>query len=240
MSEIPTFDYLPACGPGTPQGTMATLKLSQLSPTQNAVGMDEINSKVARLKKKSGKKLEGYLLERPIPVIIGNKDQNYLIDHHHLAVSVLGSHGDIAVPVEVVRNWAPIEGFHFWKAMAKQHWVYPFAADGGGPVPVDAMAKHLNELGNDIYRSVAWVARTHYAYIKSTDNAIFAEFKWANFYRSRLIPAALLDCKKDCASVTLADIEKADPEGYQELMLEGRYLAMSPEARGMPGYVGPG
>jgi hypothetical protein len=219
---------------------MAALQLGQLRPTQNAVGMDEVNHKVARLGKKSGKKLEGYLLERPIPVIIGRTDKYYLIDHHHLAVSVLRSHGDIAVPVEVVRNWAPITGFHFWKAMAKHHWLYPFAADGGGPVPVDSMAKHLEELGNDLYRSVAWVARTHYAYVKSTDNAIFAEFKWANFFRSRLIPDALLDCKKDCAAMTLADIKEADPDGYEELRMQGRYLAQSPEARGLPGYIGPG
>jgi hypothetical protein len=240
MSKTPTFAYLPVCDPGTPQGTMATLKLSQLRPTQNAVGMDEINNKVARLTEKSGAKLEDYLLERPIPVIIGRTDKFYLIDHHHLAVSVLQSHGDIVVPVEVVRNWAPIKGFHFWKAMSKQHWLYPFAADGGGPVSVGSMAKHIDELGNDIYRSIAWVARTHYAYVKSADNAIFAEFKWANFFRARLIPTALFRCKDDCESVTLADIEKADPEGYQEMALEGRYLAKSPEARGMPGYIGPG
>jgi hypothetical protein len=55
-----------------------------------------------------------------------------------------------------------------------------------------------------------------------------------------LIPAALLGCKKDCESVTLADIKKADPDGYEELKLEGRYLAMSPEARGMPGNTGSG
>ena len=39
--------------------------------------------------------------------------------------------------------------------------------------------------------------------------------------------------------MTLADIEKDDPDDYQEMMLRGRYLAQSPEARGLPGYIGP-
>ena len=208
MSENPTFDYLPECDPGTPQGTMARLNLSQLRPTQNAVGMDEINDKVKRFEKKSGEKLEGYLLERPIPVIIGRKDKYYLIDHHHLAVSVLRSHGDIAVPVEVVRNWAPIKGFHFWKAMAKHHWLYPFATDGGGPVPVDSMAEHLDELGNDIYPQRG-LGRPHPLRVRQVDR----QRDLRRIQVGELLPVpsdthALLDCKKDCA-VTLADIEEA-------------------------------
>jgi len=239
MSKTQLFGYLPACDAATPQGTLATLELSRLRPTQNAVGMDEVNHKVAKLGQKSDSRLEEYLLERPIPVVIGNSGKFYLIDHHHLALSVWRSHGDITVPVEVAKNWNPITNTHFWRAMSKRHWVYPFAADGGGPIPIAQMARHLEDLGNDIYRSVAWVARTHYVYVKSPDNAIFAEFKWANFFRTHLIFDALLDCKNDCADVTLADIRKDDPEGHQELMLRGHYLAQSPEARGLPGYIGP-
>lgn len=240
MPKPPVFDYLPAIEPTTSQGTIATAKLSQLRPTQNAVGMDEVNYKVAKLEKKSDAHFEDYLLERPIPVIIGDNGKYYLIDHHHLAISVWRSHGDIAVPVEVTRNWNPITGFHFWKAMMKEHWLYPFAADGGGPIPVDSMTKHIKDLGNDIYRSVAWVARTHYVYVKSSDNVIFAEFKWANFFRTHLILIPLLNCKKDCAAVTLADVRKADPEAHEERLLHARYLAQSPEARGLPGFIGPG
>lgn len=239
MSDQQLFSYLPVCDPKTPQGTMATLKISQLRPTQNAVGMDEVNNKTTRISKKSDARLEDYLLQRPIPIVIGDNGHFYLTDHHHLAISVWRAKGDIAVPVEVTRNWNPIKGSHFWKAMSRQHWVYPFAADGGGPIPIDSMTTHVKDLGNDIYRSLAWVARKKYAYVKSEENVIFAEFKWANFFRTRLIFSALLSCRKDCASVTLADIEKDDPDGYEEMVLEGQYLAQSPEARGLPGYIGP-
>jgi len=39
------------------------------------------------------------------------------------------------------------------------------------------MLKHLTSPGNDIYRSLSWMARTHYAYKKAPDSAIFAEFR---------------------------------------------------------------
>lgn len=56
------------------------------------------------------------------------------------------------------------------------------------------------------------MTRTHYTYEKSPDNAIFAEFRWANFFRTHLVLEQLLGCTKDCASVTLADVERDDPK----------------------------
>ena len=238
MSRESLFDHLPKCGPDTPQGTVARIRVGHLRPTQNAVGMDEVNTKVARMGQRSDSSLQASLMERAIPVVIGDEGRCHLIDHHHLAVSVLAAEGDIDVPVEVVRNWAPVKGTHFWKAMARQHWMYPFAADGGGPIPIARMAEHLGDLGNDIYRSVSWLARSHYAYVKSPDNAIFAEFRWANFFRTHLVLEQLLDCTGDCEAITLADLQKSDPDSMEDARLRVVYLARSPEARTLPGYVG--
>ncbi|HTS96733.1 MAG TPA: ParB/Srx family N-terminal domain-containing protein [Streptosporangiaceae bacterium] len=232
------FTHLPRCRADTPQGTVAVAKVSCLRPTQNAVGMDEVNDKVTCMKRRSDADLQAYLIERTIPVVIGDGGHPHLIDHHHLALSVLTAEGDIDVPVEVVQNWAPVSGTHFWKAMARRHWLYPFAPDGGGPIPVAEMSKHLTDMGNDIYRSLSWVARTHYAYEKSPDNAIFAEFRWANFFRTHVVLEQMLDCDKDCASVTLADLEQDDPAKMAKARLELMYLARSPAARAMPGYLG--
>jgi hypothetical protein len=238
MARADLFAHLPRCTADTPQGTLAVANVDRLHPTQNAVGMDEVNDKVTRMKRRSDVGLQAYLLERTIPVVIGDGGHPHLIDHHHLALTVLTAEGDIGVPVVVVRNWAPVSGIHFWKAMAKRHWLYPFAPDGGGPIPVAQMSKHLTGLGNDIYRSLSWVARTHYAYEKSPDNAIFAEFRWANFFRTHLVLEQMLGCTKDCASVTLADLERDDPGAMAKARLTLLYLARSPAARSLPGYLG--
>ena len=238
MPRANLFDHLPQLGGSTPQGTVARVKVGHLRPTQNAVGMDEVNAKVARLGKRSDSSLQAYLLPRTIPVVIGNGGHPHLIDHHHLARSVLMAEGDIDVPVEVVRNWAPLSDGHFWKAMAREHWVYPFAPDGGGPIPVSQMCKHLDQLGNDIHRSVSWVARTNYAYVKTDDNAIFTEFKWANFFRTHLLLSQLLEWPGDVSAVTLADLRTADPDALEDARKRGLYLARSPEASTLPGYAG--
>ena len=238
MARADLFTHLPRCADRTPQGTVAVTSAGHLRPTQNAVGMDEVNDKVSRMKQRSDANLQAYLLERTIPVVIGDGGHPHLIDHHHLALAALTAEGDIGVPVLVVRNWAPVSGLHFWKAMAKQHWLYPFAADGGGPIPVAGMCKHLTGLGNDIYRSLSWVARTHYAYEKSSSNAIFAEFRWASFFRTHLVLEQLLSCTGNCTAVTLADLEHDDPEAMADTRLKLLSLARSPAARSLPGYLG--
>ena len=232
------FDFIPKCDADTVQGMPGRLMLSQLKPTQNAVGMDEVNVKRDKIKKKSKKKLEDYLLQRPIPIIIGNKGQYYLIDHHHLAISLWLAKGDIEVPVVVTRNWNILEGDRFWRAMAKNNWVYPFDAMGAGPMNPDNLKSHVKDLDNDIYRSLSWVVRQAYGYVKDPNNAIFAEFKWGSFFRTRVIFDEQLSCKKKCMEMTLADIEKKDPDDYHEKVAYALYLASSPEASGLPGFVG--
>ncbi len=209
MSKDNLFDFLPKCTATDPQGTIARLKVSQLKPTQNAVGMDEIHAKVKKIEKKSTSKLQDYLLQRTVPIIIGNDGKFYLIDHHHLATSIWLACGDIDLPVEVVRNWNPIKSMRFWKAMVRSNWVYPFAADGGGPQNPESLKKHIKDLDNDIYRSLSWVVRQEFGYVKSPDNAIFAEFKWGSFFRTRVLFDELLKCKKNCGAITLKDIEKS-------------------------------
>jgi len=53
-----------------------------------------------------------------------------------------------------------------------------------------------------------------------------------------VIFAEQLTCKKNCMEMTLEDIRKADPDDYAEKIGWARYLASSPEAAGLPGFVG--
>lgn len=77
------FD-LPELTPEMPQGALCQVKVGDLKPTQNAVGFDEVNDKIARYSAKSKEDLRDYLLVHPVPVIIGNGGRFYVTDHHHL------------------------------------------------------------------------------------------------------------------------------------------------------------
>ena len=45
------FDHLPECNDTSKQGSINRILVSQLKPTQNAVGYDEIFAKQAKIKK---------------------------------------------------------------------------------------------------------------------------------------------------------------------------------------------
>jgi len=199
--------------------------------------MDEIYAKVKRLKAKSVDNLKDYLTLRPIPIIIGNKGQFYLIDHH-LTYTVWQAFKDIYLPVEVVKNWTQIEGYHFWKAMVKHNNLYPFAGDGAGPLPPDKLKGHIEDLENDIFRSLSWVVRSNYGYLKTMDNAIFTEFKWGNFSRERISFNMQMKHNQDIRKLTLTKIRADDEGDYEKLISLALSLAKSKEAAELPGYRG--
>jgi hypothetical protein len=242
------LDFLPELNPDSPQGTIGRLPLEQLRPTQNAVGMDEVAAKARKMADMNERKLEGYLLQRPVPIILGNESDGpgsalaapyYMIDHHHLAAALWAARQDPQAPVfaEVRRNWRPLVGDRFWKAMASNNWLYAYNGMGAGPTSPAFLKPTVMELENDIYR-ISWVVREAYGYVKDPQNPTFAEFKWATFFRTRVVFDEQLVCEKDCMNLTLADIERQDPLDYREKMAYASYLATSPEATGLPGFRG--
>jgi len=236
------FDNLPVCQAESTPGRLYRALVSQLTPTQNGVGLDEVYAKEKRLRKKSGESLKDYLFLRPIPLVIGNKGQFYLIDHHHLAYTVWQVFKDIYLPVQVVENWSEIKGYSFWKAMTRKNYWHPFGGDGAGPLPPKKMKTHIKDLENDIFRSLSWVVRSHYGYLKSSDNIIFTEFQWGNFFRQRIRFKLQMKGKGDLdiKSLTLKQIrEKGGEDAYQSLIAEAMSLATTKEARALPGYRGP-
>jgi len=237
------FD-LEKCTSKTSQGTFGQLNINDLSPTQNAVGFDEINDKVAKLAVKGGDSLKDYLLVHPIPVVIGNGGKFYVIDHHHLANTLwkvakgknkAGLNTEkSAVVVQVVRNWRHLQGYHFWHSMFKARWVHLFDPNGGGPISSQKLHQHVKDLGNDPYRSLSWYVRKRYGYAKSQEP--FAEFLWAEFFRHRI----LLDDRILKDEVRESDFLINDlPEDARTALIDKAWnYTRSPEAAGLPGYLG--
>jgi hypothetical protein len=125
---------LEECTSTTPIGFRCHLKVAALTPTQNAVGLDEVNDKVARYSAKKQDDLKDYLIVHPVPVVIGNGGKFYLTDHHHLANALWKTAegknkagidtGNARVAVTVLHNLANLKDYHFWKAMQEARLVY--------------------------------------------------------------------------------------------------------------------
>jgi len=241
------FD-LPKCTLESGRGGDYQLHVSDLSPTQNAVGMDEVKTKTKRIRRRNKKELKHYLYLRPVPVVIG-QDKFFLIDRHHMSRSLWEAAGkdndsglkrkNVRVVVRVVENWQFIRSPNqFWRAMDKKHWVYPYDHGGGGPLNVKRLKKHVEDLENDPYRSLAWYVRQRFGYFKDPSNPIFAEFKWANFFRTRVELGDEMFDPESGVDLEEVLIEKLDQDDKDEVVAYALALARSNQARGLPGYAG--
>ena len=247
MSKHVCDSEFPWCPSDARADDFYKLRINDLSPTQFAVGKAEIAVRAGRMRKKLKKdpgKLHDYLRVRPIPIVVRG-DKFYLVDHHHLLRALYDveheSRGkNICVYVKVLANASSLEEVYFWKIMHERNMVYLFDQAGGGPQQPQALPKHIKDLAFDPYRSLAWIVREQHGYIKN--NAPFSEFKWANFFRTRV----LLDQDILAGKHTFDDFAfEVDEHGRLELTDDGRevidevmYLATSDEARGLPGYRG--
>ena len=237
----------PWCPADARAGEVYKLRVKDLSPTQFAVGKAEIAVRAGRMRKKLKKdpgKLHDYLRVRPIPIVVRAK-KFYLVDHHHLVRALYDAENetrgeDICVYVKVLANASTLGEVYFWKTMHDQNWVYLFDHSGGGPQMPATLPAHIKDLQFDPYRSLAWLVRENHGYIKN--DAPFSEFKWANFFRTRV----LLDQDILAGKHTFDNFAfKIDKLGTLELTDDGKevidevlFLAASAEARGLPGFRG--
>jgi hypothetical protein len=217
-----------------------------LSPTQFAVGKTEVAVRSGRMRRKFSKdprKLHDYLRVRPVPVVV-RKDRFYLVDHHMVRALHDALHSargkDICIYVKVMGNATTLEEVYFWKTMHQQNYVYLFDRAGGGPQQPETLPAHIKDLKFDPCRSLAWIVREHDGYVKNA--APFSEFKWANFFRTRiLLDQDILAGKHTCDDFAFEVNEKGVLEvtdDGKEVLEEALFLATSLEAYGLPGFRG--
>lgn len=156
------------------------IEISKLRPTQFAVGMREVDQKIQKLMGLSGHKVEQFLLDHPVPVVLGPEKAIFIIDHHHL-VRASWEHGLLAVKTEVKSDLSHLKSDGFWASMKKQNWVYLRDQFGGGPHEPLFLPHDIRSLADDPFRSLAWELREAGGYQKV--ETPFAEFKWAEYLR---------------------------------------------------------
>jgi hypothetical protein len=198
-------------------GMTTRVNVLDLRPTQFAVGMLEVDHKIDELQKLKKKDFARYFKETVVPVVRSPSNELYVLDHHHF-LFVCYHLGIRKVRVQVKKDLSKSKLTYraFWKWMYHRRNAYPYCQFGEGPREAIYLPRDIRGVADDPYRSLAWFVRKAGAFKNSDKN--FAEFRWANFFRS----------KKLLARNGLADFPLA--------MEKAAHLAQSPDAKRLPGY----
>jgi hypothetical protein len=164
------------------QPLLQPVSIADLRPTQMTVGMAEVDRKRALWRKREATQGAEFLGRSMVPVVIGPKGQPWLIDQHHLVLA-LHLEGLSHVLVSEIARLDTLGRHEFLTVMDKRNWLHPYDASGKRR-DISDLPKKISKLDDDIYRSLAGQVREAGGYAK--DNTPFAEFLWADFFRTRI------------------------------------------------------
>lgn len=172
---------------------LCKVKVSDLRPTQFAVGYYQVKVKAEKLtEKKNEGKLRDYLKHRPEPIIVGPDGKFYITDHHHLARALLEIKKRETYGIILENHYGSGEEMvQFWKYMTDSNLVY-LIDENGDPKSIRDLKKikTVDALKDDPYRSLAGEAKCSdddcptdgsKGFIKT--GVPFEEFKWAEHFR---------------------------------------------------------
>lgn len=191
------------------------VEIHRLRPTQITVGMIEVEDKRTKLEQLDKEEQQKFLSDRPIPAVWGPDDRLYITDHHHLgrAASEAGIDRGFFL---VEEDFSKLPIAQFWPKMSAACWAHPID-ELGKRRPFTEIPNHLEKLRDDPYRSLACYVRNLGGFDKTP--TAYAEFLWADFYRSRVV-----------IGPTRAD--------FDEAVQRALGLAASASAASLPGYKG--
>jgi hypothetical protein len=192
------------------------IAIKSLRPTQVTVGMREVEDKRKALRKREVRKIGRFLGDHMIPVILGPKERHYIIDHHHLALALLGE-GIRNVLVTVIADLSMLAPDQFWIVLDHHSWVHPYDQHGRR-VDFERIPERVAKLKDDPFRSLAGALRRAGGFAK--DTTPFSEFLWADFLRIR---------------IRRRHVERNFPAAVRQAMK----LAKSRDAHYLPGWCGP-
>ncbi len=184
------------------------VEIMSLRPTQMTVGMAEVEKKRAGWRKRAERDGAAFLGNHMVPCVIGPKDTLWVVDHHHLALSLHLE--DIKhVLVSIVADLSKLDRATFMSFMDNRNWLHPYDAKGVRCDPED-LPKKITKLVDDPYRSLAGEVREAGGYAK--DTTPFSEFMWADFFRRRidLKPGKMIAEDVITKALVLAHSPKAD------------------------------
>jgi len=197
---------------------LTTVAIDDLRPTQITVGIREVKEKRKHWRALAAKAKVGgeFLGKHMIPVVLGPKGRNYVVDHHHLA-RALHEEGVKEVAVTHIANLSELDQDAFWRVMDNRSWMHPFDSRGERRQYED-IPKSVADLVDDPFRSLAGELRRAGGFAK--DTTPFSEFLWADFLRRRMK-------------------RKSVEHDFELAIKKAKKLAKSKDANYLPGWCGP-
>lgn len=201
----------------TPREPLLTpVSVKELRPTQMTVGMREVGIKRQMIRQQSDRETGTFLGRHMVPVVLGPKKRNYVVDHHHLARALLAE-GIEDVLVTVTSDLSGLDKDAFLVVLDNRGWMHPFD-ENGRRRGYEAIPKSMADLVDDPYRSLAGELRRQGGFAK--DTTPFSEFLWADFLRRRI--------DRDAVA-----------KNFDKAMKAALALAKSKDADYLPGWCGP-
>jgi hypothetical protein len=183
----------------------------ELHPTQIAVGFEQVDEKIHKMKKMRKSELDEYIKDHVVPVVRGYDDKLFLIDHHHFCCAALQLGIEKAF-IDIVDDLSELSYNDFWNHMLKNGKIWPFN-ENGEEIELFSFIKHLPNnvkgLKDDPYRSMAGILRKQGVYDK--DWTPFSEFHVANTLRTKIHlggTEAFSDANIDKAKLVLENSKK--------------------------------
>lgn len=225
--EISAESSPDTCLQETYAGMKCNCDLGSLRPLQGALGLAEVEKKkddivLSEEKKRLDLAYDPIKLVRgPNWLVGGHSGFLYITDHHHGARAWLEA-GRTMGTCMLQTDRIPSDPTQFW-ADLKTYNLVRLADQNGNPITEAQLPTKLRALPDDPYRTLAWMVRKKDGFCRALmkGNTEFAEFKWADWMRTRPeLPY---------------DQVKASPKNMRDTALR---LAKSKAAKGLPGYRG--
>lgn len=177
-----------------------SVHVEDLHPTQMCVGFASVHNRQVLLEQMYAQSREysfrHWFKKKWTPVVYGpphprddGEQKNggrkvlYLVDRHHTARALLRSQliaeDDKLLVCKVQGDLSHLSFEAFFEELTSRLWCY--LPCRGKPVPLSELPVHIGELGNDVFRSLAAVAKMQ-AWEKRS-NVPFIEFQWADYLR---------------------------------------------------------
>ena len=243
----------PACADEAVElGSLCTLAATAIKPTQASLGQVAAQCRAAKISSKDtpkGKKLQRYLLQRPVPAVLGPDDRFYITDRHHLSWGVLNAEVASDRKRLFVCPMADRSG-----ASAEEFWAYMEEPIPGQPtrftwlkdrygkeIAPAALPSDLAGLADDPYRTLSRWVRNSCGYLKcdsgcanaSCPSPYYLEFIWGDFMGDAFDDPAVYDMPRDHQIAWLRD-NLDDPRGGRGAI----QIVNAAAASKMPGFNG--
>lgn len=183
---------------------------SRLHPTQIGIGKAwALNKYQKYMSNKDDAQNE--LDEKPVPVVLGPKNDAWILDHHHLLAALdYSTFDDLSVTITIVCIFDPNESMdQFWVKMQAINGVYPYGRPIGFPNALPSLESYnrlptyiafnqtFSSFNDNMWRAIAGFSRkvddpdcsVKYcarAFIKECasdgDSIPFYEFRWSYFF----------------------------------------------------------